>query len=161
METWKLIPGWPHYEASSQGQIRNAATGRVLRQQPNSVSGYLYVSPWNLGKRKTVLVHRLICSAFHGEPFDGAECCHANDNRKDNRANNLSWGTHSENCHGAAVRHRQKGERNPAAKLTAFQVFMIKTTPTKRFVCQHLAQALGVKVRLINDIRQGNTWGWL
>jgi hypothetical protein len=161
METWKPIPGWPHYEASSQGQIRNNKTGRVLRQQPNSVSGYLYVSPWNLGKRKCIQVHRLICSAFHGEPFDGAVCCHGNDNRQDNRASNLRWGTQADNCQDVVVRHRQKGQRNPQAKLTAFQVFMIRTTPRERFVCQRLAQAVGVTVRAIKDIRYGNTWSWL
>ena len=38
---WKPIPGWPRYEASTDGQIRIQATGTVLSQRLRTDDDYL------------------------------------------------------------------------------------------------------------------------
>lgn len=56
------------------------------------------------GKNTHYQVHRLVCEAYHGEPQEGQVCRHLNGNCLDNRAENLCWGTHSENS-ADAVKH--------------------------------------------------------
>ena len=174
MEIWKPIPGWPNYEASSQGRIRSLGweqwnqlaqtyshhKGRVLKQNL-SKDGYWLVWLTHEQTGKTLQAHRLICAAFHGKPFEGAECCHANDCRTDNRAENLSWGTRQSNADEMRERHRIKGSRHPRAKLTAFQVFMIRTTPRERFDSRSIAAVFGLPRKYIQNVRGGRNWKWL
>jgi hypothetical protein len=59
------------------------------------------------------LVHRLVCEAFHGHaPSVVHEVAHLNDRGEDNRAENLRWATHQENC-------QMKSWRENAEKLPA------------------------------------------
>lgn len=57
MKEWKTIPEYPMYEVSSEGEIRNRKTGRILKTQID-VHGY---------KRMTV---RKINSKFQLEFID-------------------------------------------------------------------------------------------
>lgn len=102
---WHPIPGYDgDYEASDTGEIRNARTGRVLRQATSKP--YPYV---NL-RGKTQKVHRLVALTFHGPGAPGEEVLHANDVKTDNRATNLSWGTRRKNV-ADAIAH----DLHPAA----------------------------------------------
>jgi hypothetical protein len=170
-ELWKDIPGYEgRYQASSLGQIRsldymqaNLLTGGISKQkgkvlnQSLSKDGYVLVCI----KSKTSQAHRLICAAFHGPAPEKAECCHANDIRTDNRAENLSWGTRQSNAKEMAVRDRIKGERHPRAQVTAFQAFMIQQSPHTRGNGPVLAKALGVSHAVISGIWSGRNWAWL
>lgn len=105
-EIWKDIPGYEgHYQASSEGRIRSLnrylpygnhwrkVTGKLIKPYPNK-AGYLIVDFYT----KKLSVHRLILRTFAGEcPNDMEVCMHLNDNKTDNRAVNLKWGTYSDN----------------------------------------------------------------
>jgi hypothetical protein len=56
---------------------------------------------------------------------------------------------------------KTKGERNKSAKLTAFQVFMIKEAPLRPKLCPSLGRALNVTKQNISLIRKGKSWAWL
>ena len=56
---------------------------------------------------------------------------------------------------------KTKGERNKSAKLTGFQVFMVKTAPQKPKLNAQLARALNVTPTNIGLIRKSKSWGWL
>lgn len=72
---------------------RITVDGDELRQHVER-NGYVRVC---FGGRK-LLVHRLVCEAFHGAPpFIGAQVNHKNGVKSDNRADNLEWVTASEN----------------------------------------------------------------
>lgn len=94
-EEWRPIRSAPGYQASSLGRIRRTRSGRV---QTGSISGngYLYTA----GRT----IHSLVCEAFHGRRPEGAEVRHLDGNRLNNAAENLRWGTPSENRHDS-VRH--------------------------------------------------------
>ena len=108
-EEWRPVPGWEYYEVSSLGRVRSLdkitpargggvqkKQGKVLRQQP--VQGYLRVTVQGAGHRRTLKVHVLVLEAFVGpKPDVGQECRHLNGDSTDNRADNLMWGTRSEN----------------------------------------------------------------
>lgn len=101
-EEWRPIPGWPGYQVSDHGRIRN----RKLRcmKQRMARDGYRDINLCAKGSKRTVSVHRLVCEAFHGAPPEGAQVDHINGIRSDNRAENLEWVTGEEN-------NRRKGLR--------------------------------------------------
>lgn len=115
IEEWREIPGTP-YEASSAGEIRNAKTGKVLRQHLHK-SGYMQVQIFpDRGKAKTCLVHRLVASAFiSAQPPDRPEVAHNDGNRTNNAAKNLRWVTAKENMrdrdlHGTTAIETKNGK---------------------------------------------------
>ena len=61
------------------------------------------------GVRKTYAIHVLVAQAFHGPPpFPGAYVLHRNDNGWDNRAENLYWGSASDNARDAVSNGRHR-----------------------------------------------------
>lgn len=118
-EIWKPIEGFEgRYEVSSLGRVKSLPRPywnhngyamlkeRILKPAENTYrkTPYLYVGiSDSSGKRHSLSVHTLVCKAFHGpkpEQIDGdknVECMHLNGNSLDNRAENLAWGTHSQN----------------------------------------------------------------
>ena len=132
-EYWRSIPGYPAYEASSQGRIRSVERtiirkngkplhikGRVLSQCTTS-RGYK-----NAGRGYPV--HVLVCLAFHGPRPDGLLACHGPLGKTINTPDNLYWGPPSQNLGDDKRRDGTTlfGTRNPAAKLTPDQVTEIR-----------------------------------
>lgn len=129
-EEWKSIPGFEGlYEASSFGRIRSMLAHPKGRTPALHVltptlhaNGYLNVGLRRDGRRKVVGVHRLVCAAFHGEPGEGQEARHLDNDPSHNTASNLRWGTHAENVqdmvragnHFSANRDRTHCRRNHA-----------------------------------------------
>lgn len=97
-ETWKTIPGYETYEASTLGRIRNNK-GRLLSLTLNKVTGYQSVFlKRDDGQYKTFLVHRLILKTFNPiEGMDELQCDHINNKRSDNRLVNLQWLSRKDN----------------------------------------------------------------
>lgn len=124
-EEWRAIPDWPGYEASDQGRVRSwrkrgarpttplDCEPRLLTQRPNSRGLYLVVDVAAAGRRRQMLVHRLVGEAFLGPLPDGMQTRHLNGDARDNRLENLRYGTHAENMadaieHGTHVSLRTK-----------------------------------------------------
>ena len=102
------IPGIEtHYLAGNDGHIYTRKTYRK-RIGRKSNKGYPQVSTSVHSKFKLLLVHRMVASAFHGQP-KGLEVNHKNGIKDDNRPENLEWVTRSEN-HLHAYRNGLKGK---------------------------------------------------
>ena len=93
MEEWKSIDG---YEVSSLGNVRSFKTGKwkVLKGELHS-EGYRKIQLYNNGSKKKWFVHRLVLQAFKGK--SDLHCDHLNNNRSDNRIENLEYVTQQEN----------------------------------------------------------------
>lgn len=103
-EEWKPIPDWP-YEASSLGRIRRIGKPQPLKSRVNTANGYNMLALVMNGKRMMTTVAPLICRAFYGpRPTPSHEAAHDNGIRTDDRSDNLSWKTRSEN-EADKVRH--------------------------------------------------------
>lgn len=61
-------------------------------------NGYFYVSLHKEGKKKSLLVHRLVASAFLANPLNLEQVNHKNGNKQNNNVSNLEWVTAQENC---------------------------------------------------------------
>ena len=101
-EIWKSIIGYEGlYEASNFGRIRSLNykhTGetRILKLG-KSTGGYLQVNLCKNGKVKMCLIHRLVFEAFNGKIPEGYDVNHINENKTDNRLENLNLMTRKEN----------------------------------------------------------------
>lgn len=168
MSVWLPVPGWPAYEVSDEGGIRRAVKSRRAPQgfvlKPlRGRSGYLAVNLYRPGVLKTVRIHRIVCTAFHGEPpSPHHEAAHGDGNKINNRADNLRWVTRRENeaekdSHGT----RPKGERHGRAKLTADQVRWARAQIVSGGRPTAIARALGVSSDCICDIRDHVRWAHL
>jgi len=96
---WRRVPGYPEFEVTADGAIReNGGPARVRV----AGSGHIYVLRTH--SRPALLVHRAVLFAFAGPCPEGHVARHLNDNPADNRwsadpeLNNLKWGTKKENA---------------------------------------------------------------
>ena len=89
------------YSISRDGQIWSHVSNRLLSPSLGNI-GYMIVNlykgpPGRTPKRH--LLHRLLATTFIDNPDCLPFVLHENDNPLDNRIENLSWGTPSENHH--------------------------------------------------------------
>ena len=105
-EIWKTIEEFPNYEVSNMGQIRNKTTGHI--RKPRVHRGYCDINIMKNNTRIYRRVHRLVAIAFIPNPDNLPEINHINEDRTDNRVENLEWcdrtynnnyGNHPKNCH--------------------------------------------------------------
>lgn len=136
MAIWKQHPRFEHYEVSDDGRVRSL--DRFIQTE-------YFFGHWHLGRELSITfdsagypqvgingsrtrVHVLVCETFHGPKSSRKRCVrHLNGIKTDNRAENLKWGTHSENSfdtvlHGgnkcASRNHCAKGHEYTAENLT-------------------------------------------
>lgn len=93
IERWRPAVGYPGYEVSTKGRVRNALTGEVLRGFPNWDRFLEVELAVNLVYRTWVLVHELITATFLGPPGPDQVAVHKNGKKRDNRPENLAWYT--------------------------------------------------------------------
>jgi len=66
MKLWKFIIGNEKYEVSSDGEVKNSCTGRILRQFLRR--DYPSVELYKEGDGVIYYVHRLVAAAFIDNP---------------------------------------------------------------------------------------------
>ncbi len=123
------IPGFPGYHATEDGGIWSAKRGPIARLKTcqKGTSSYLGLHVCVGGKAYTHYVHELVALAFHGARPVGHQVMHLDDNPRNNRADNLAYGTPAENVAQIWTTGRgRRGEKQPAAKLTADLVVAIR-----------------------------------
>ncbi len=104
---WKDIPGYKGlYQISSLGQVlskaRFDAMGRYVNEKIRRLAadkdGYLQVALNKNGVKKTFKVHRLVAEAFIPNQNNYPEINHKDENRQNNKVDNLEWCTHTYNA---------------------------------------------------------------
>lgn len=141
-EEWRDVVGYEgRYQVSSMGRVKslertfidNSGRKRTVKERilkpAFNVWGYLFVNLCAGGKRKMYTVHRLVCQVFHENPDNKSDVNHINEDKTDNRACNLEWMTHKENCnHGTrnirAGKAIAKANSKPVAQYTKDGAFI-------------------------------------
>lgn len=110
-EKWCPVVGWEEaYEISDQGRLRSltrkvatkggkfrTVKSQLIRPRINR-GGYEQVTLSFRRKPCTVLIHRLVCEAFHGPAPEGKPLVlHWDGDRLNNRVGNLRWGDNADN----------------------------------------------------------------
>lgn len=153
-EVWKSVPSAPFLEASSFGRIM---VEKWRREKERARGGHAWTGAWD-GKRyifrlrgKTYKVARVVCEAFHGPaPDDRPLCLHLDENSRNNRPENLRWGTQAENL--SAPRFIE-AKRFAAMVLSDEDVRAIRARADERRV--DLAAEFGVAPCTISNIISG------
>lgn len=86
----KPIPNYPEYLASFDGRVYSTKLHRWLSTNPHKIFGYLQVHL----RKKTHRLNRVIATTWIPNP-DNLPCVgHKDNNRTNNRVENLYWCTH-------------------------------------------------------------------
>lgn len=113
-EIWKNIDGYDGYEVSNFGRVAsNKYKNRRILKQHKRKTGYLEIGLSNKNKVKWILVHRLVLATF--QPISGIENMevnHKDENKENNRIDNLEWVTSKENCNYGTRNFRLSMDKN-------------------------------------------------
>ena len=89
-------------EVSTLGNVRNKYTQKIYSQ-------YIHNKYLCVGQKPRHKVHRLVCTAFNGNPDnDNLVVDHIDENRTNNVSSNLRWITRSENSKPRSKEIRDK-----------------------------------------------------
>lgn len=161
---WKDIKDYKGlYQISNSGQVRRIWKNHTRTLKPGCWNQYLCVHLWRQNRQTTYKIHTLVLNNFVGLCPAGMECRHLDGNPKNNKLNNLKWGTRSENQrdavkHGTSSQPDNSGSKNGHAKLTEIQVVKINNllTEGKSHVC--ISKMFCVSRKTVYDIDNGLTW---
>lgn len=160
-ELWRPVPDWPTYEVSNLGRVRNASTLRPLTLQVFERDPYpAVVLKQKPRKPVRFRVHVLVLLAFAGhKPSPESQARHLDGNRKNNRIDNLTWGTPVENCADRTGHGRLRGA--VLSRLTELDVLHMRTMRRAGKSVAAIARLLGINERTAGNAITGVTWAHL
>lgn len=148
-----------NYFATEEGHIISKYSGQPKKLSPgvsSSGKGYFQVKL----DGKTRLVHRLIYEAYVGEIPKGMTISHLNGDKYDNRLDNLTCESYSDN-------HRRKkehgtydgGYNNSRAILSKEQVdLIIKFLKEDKFTHEEIGNMVGTSRSMVSKIKNGHRY---
>lgn len=120
-EIWKIIPSFPNYEASNLGRIKSrkrivitkqnkkySIKEKILKPQINEKTGYVQHTLIKDGKMVTKLVHILVAETFLDKYSNKLEINHKDENKLNNRVDNLEYCTHKYNINYGTGNYRRR-----------------------------------------------------
>lgn len=110
-EIWKPIKGYEGlYEVSSFGNVRNAKT-KNIKSTSKDKRGYLMIELYKDNIRKHKYVHRLVAKTFIPKEQWNESINHKDENKQNNRIDNLEFCTMVEN-----IKYGTRGLRSGLAR---------------------------------------------
>ena len=122
-EEWRGIKGYEgRYQISSFGRVKSLKDRygnyreKILKPSKNS-QGYLYVILHKNSKVKSFRVHRLVALHFIENPNNYKEVNHKDENKENNKVDNLEWCAHYYNMN-YGTRNKRLSEKLKGRELT-------------------------------------------
>ena len=110
-EIWKDIVGFEGiYEISNLGRIRRLKTGRILSTR-RSDGWYITVTLYKDKKRYGKSLHRLVAETFVPNPYNLPEGNHIDEDKINNRADNLEFCDRKYNVNYGTIKDRIRNTR--------------------------------------------------
>lgn len=169
-EVFKQLKDFPAYRVSSFGRIQSRWQKRA------TYAGFLKSDVWKdikagenqkgykqlvlcdgFGKKKTVRVHNLVAEEFIGKKPAGMVVRHIDNNPRNNRLENLAYGTYLENERDK-IENGTWNTRNGGAKLTPEKVSEIRRKLSLGASQSDLARDYGVSRPTITRIANNTIW---
>lgn len=148
-EVWRRSGRWPWLLASNFGRV--ASEGRKRRLPPRLVTGAVHPNGYIVGGDG---IYRccVVADAWHGARPKGAVVRHLDGSRDNDRPENVTWGTSSQN---ALDRH---GHGTMRAVLTADAVVPILRAMKRGTSPTRLGRKFGVTASAIHCVQSGDSW---
>lgn len=152
-EIWRDIEGFKDYQVSNFGKVKSLNYNNTRKEGflklLKDKDGYYRTGLRKNGKKKMIGVHRLVAFAFPeicGKYFEGAIVNHKNEDKTDNRAENLEWVTVVyNNTYGTRLLKCSKRRRNGKGSIPVLQYDLqgnfIKEFPSRNEVERELGFA--------------------
>lgn len=156
IETWVCLAflGYPHHFISSLGRVKSTFHKKegVYLTPWRSLPGYYTVY---LARGKPFQVHRLVAYAFLGLDFGDRKLfvCHKNDNKIDNRSENLFLGSHTDNMRDCVSKGRSIRLKKRKLTLTDIETILLSHRSQTE-----LGKMFGVSQTVISYIKLGRTY---
>jgi len=123
MEEWKDVVGYENiYMVSNMGRVKSIDRtvlgengkifnfkGRLIK--PSIEFGYERVTLSKNNKRKKYRVHRLVAIAFLGDYGEEMLVNHIDENKRNNKLENIEWVTPKENYHHSYEKQKEKSKK--------------------------------------------------
>lgn len=122
--------------------------------------GYLVIGLSKNKKCKLHYIHRLIAEAFIPNPQKKPQINHKDGNKLNNKLENLEWVTCKENINhaistGLTIAKPRYGEKNPAHKVTLYQVKKIRK---EKGMLKNIAPKYGISISQTWAIINNKSW---
>jgi hypothetical protein len=154
---FKSIPfGGGKYAVGTDGNVyARSDAGWEKRAVRLSHNGYEEISLRHNGEQRAFRVNRLVAEAFYGPAPEGYACRHMDGSRRNNRPENLDWGTPEQNSADASAAGSFSGERASQSHLSASDVEAIRASVEPQAA---LAERFGVTQPTVSKIKSGKRW---
>lgn len=95
-EIWKDIPNYERlYQVSNLGRIKSLYYSKEKILTPKiDKDGYLLINLYKNHKSRTFKIHRIVAQVFLSNPNNYTEVNHKDENKKNNKVDNLEFCTH-------------------------------------------------------------------
>lgn len=94
-EEWKIISEYNNYKISNTGKVKNKKS--IELKLHKTKQGYVYVDLYKNNIKRKFYIHKLVANAFLPNPNNLPEVNHKDENKENNKVDNLEWCTHKYN----------------------------------------------------------------
>lgn len=157
----QIIPDLPQCRADNMGNIYRVYHDGQLKklvQHPDK-DGYMIIRVQHNGHRRSLKVHRLVCSAFHGPCPNNMMSRHLDGNRVNNLPDNLCWGTAQDNSDDKWQHETMCiKEKHGRARFTQADVDLMRSRYAGGETQQIIADDFNTTQSRISEIVTKKTW---
>ena len=161
-EIWRDVCGYEGlYLVSNFGRVKtvshikkdtNYTIPTKIKRQNDNGKGYLMVGLSKDGKDTKYYVHRLVASSFIPNPFNFKTVNHKDENKKNNKVENLEWCSYKYNNNYGTARYRFKKTIRENGNTTHIDMYDLNGQLLKHYECAYDIEKDGLSRREVYNV---------